>query len=61
MKGPVRVLKLDHPGSSGELLGRSNTSITEGIVTKMVSFRVIVTPGEQYGHPSKHELLQSVV
>ena len=53
LKDSVTVLKLDHHGSSGELLGTSSDRITEALVTSMRPHRVIVTPGSEYGHPSK--------
>lgn len=58
LKGrPVTVLKLDHHGSSGELLGSAKDRVTEGIVTAMTPQRVLVTPGSSYGHPSTAKTL----
>ena len=56
----VTVLKLDHHGSSGELLGTGQDRITEDIVTLMAPSRVIVTPGDGYGHPSKYLILHKL-
>lgn len=52
---PVTVIKLDHHGSSGELLGTRNDMFSEATVTGMNPKKVIVTPGAEYGHPSEFE------
>lgn len=56
----VTVLKLDHHGSSGELLGTAGDRVApEDIVTTMRPDRVLVTPGAEYGHPSESEILNT--
>jgi hypothetical protein len=55
MEGPVHVIKLDHHGSSRDLLppleeheNRQFGNIVAGFRPK----KIIVTPGKRYGHPS---------
>ena len=72
MTGPVDVIKLDHHGSSPELLPQSQpqrqnsdkptqnlvirNEIDTNIVTSLKPKSIIVTPGQRYGHPSTHSV-----
>ncbi|KAI9761609.1 MAG: hypothetical protein M1840_001749 [Geoglossum simile] len=56
MRGPVHVIKLDHHGSSRELLPplaeTSVNQLSNNIVAGFMPKKIIVTPGKRYGHPS---------
>jgi hypothetical protein len=50
IEGSVTVVKLDHHGSSHEF-SSEDRKVDENIVDQLKPKRVIVTPGDQYGHP----------
>ncbi len=48
---PVNMVKLDHHGSSKENL--SDPNLTAMLLPLLEPVNILVTPGNQYGHPSK--------
>lgn len=48
---PVNMVKLDHHGSSKENL--ADPTLTNTLLQRLQPVNLLVTPGNQYGHPSK--------
>ncbi|KAF2108742.1 hypothetical protein BDV96DRAFT_652675 [Lophiotrema nucula] len=48
--GSVRMMKLDHHGSTKENLPKD--TLNKLVVAKLKPRRILVTPGNQYGHPT---------
>lgn len=51
-KLPVDVIKLDHHGSLGEMIGDASIKAGKTILNNMEPLDIIVTPGTMHGHPN---------